>query len=340
MRKLESERLLLYPLSSQQLTKLLNQPESLVQELGFPIAKSIIDANVQRAIQMKLDAAGSLDENEWLWKTYWLIKIKHQDFGAGLIGFKGKSDHGGYVEIGYGIDESDRNKGYMTEAVQLMLDWAFEKPECNCVMATTVINPASERVLQKLHFINVARSEKSSNWYHFKQQTSSDFSSQNYHFQPIGIIYSPHEQAEGTPIQPSAASDFYGTIRLDPKFKAGLKDLTGFSHIILIYVFDRAKAPKLTIKPFMDSMERGLFATRAPSRPNPVGLSVVELLGIEDNILYIKNVDILNRTPLLDITPYVPHFDPKEADRIGWLGEGIQRLENAKDDGRFIRKKE
>ncbi len=174
----------------------------------------------------------------------------------------------------------------------------------------------------------------------FKPQSLSEIPSKNFNFQPIGIIYSPHEQAEGTPIQPPAASEFFGTIRLDSKYVPGLKDLADFSHIILIYVFDRAQPSKLTIKPFMDPIERGLFATRAPSRPNPIGLSVVELLRIEGNILYIKNVDILNRTPLLDIKPYVPQFDPVDADRIGWLGEGIHRLGNTKDDGRFIGKKE
>ncbi|NTW45073.1 MAG: tRNA (N6-threonylcarbamoyladenosine(37)-N6)-methyltransferase TrmO [Anaerolineaceae bacterium] len=220
-----------------------------------------------------------------------------------------------------------------------MLDWAFEQPDCKCVTATTVINPASERVLQKLHFINVAKCEKSSNWYQFKRQSFSETPSKNFNFLPIGIIFSPHEQAEGTPIQPPAASEFYGTIRLDPKYESGLKDLADFSHIILIYVFDRAQPVNLTLKPFMDSVERGLFATRAPSRPNPIGLSVVELLRIEGNILYIKNVDILNRTPLLDIKPYVPQFDPTETDRIGWLDKGIHRLENTKDDGRFIGKK-
>ncbi len=165
MLKFESDRLLLFPLSKQQLANLLTQPDSLSQDLGFPIASNMLDANVQRAINMKLDAASILDEREWLWKTYWLIKIKHQDVGVGLIGYKGKPDSEGYVEIGYGIDASTRNKGYMTEAVQLMLDWAFEQPDCKCVTATTVINPASERVLQKLHFINVAKCEKSSNWY-------------------------------------------------------------------------------------------------------------------------------------------------------------------------------
>ena len=340
MFKLESNRLLLFPLSKLQLANLLNQKDILSQELGFPIAKNILDANVQRAINMKLEAASILNEKEWLWKTYWLIKIKHQDVGVGLIGYKGKPDSEGYVEIGYGIDASARDKGYMTEALQLMLDWAFDQPECNCVTATTVINPASERVLQKIHFINVAKCEKSSNWYLFKQKSLPETPFNNFDFQPIGIIYSPHEQAEGTPIQPPAASEYYGTIRLDSKYESGLKDLVDFSHIILIYVFDRAQPMKLTIKPFMDPIERGLFATRAPSRPNPIGLSVVELLRIEGNILYIKNLDILNRTPLLDIKPYVPQFDPIYVDRIGWLDEGIHRLENTKDDGRFIGKKE
>jgi len=168
MFKLESERLLLFPLSKQQLANLLTRPDSLSQELGFALAKNMLDVNVQRAIKKKLDSASSLDEREWLWKTYWLIKIKQHDLGAGLIGFKGIPDNDGFVEIGYGIDESVWNKGFMTEAVQLMLDWAFDYPDCKCVTATTVINPASERVLQKLHFINIAKCEEPSNWYRCK----------------------------------------------------------------------------------------------------------------------------------------------------------------------------
>lgn len=183
--KLESDRLFLFPLSKLQLANLITRPDSLSQELGFALAKNMLDVNVQRAIKKKLDTASSLDEREWLWKTYWLIKVKHQDLGAGLIGFKGKPDAEGFVEIGYGIDESVWNKGYMTEALQLMLDWAFEQSECKCVTATTVINPASERVLQKNHFTNIAKSEKSSNWYRRKPQSSLEIPSKNIKFDPI-----------------------------------------------------------------------------------------------------------------------------------------------------------
>jgi len=126
-----------------------------------------------------------------------------------------------------------------------------------------------------------------------------------------------------------------GTVELLGEFQEGLKDLDGFSHIILLYHFHRSRGFKLAVVPFLDSESRGLFATRAPKRPNAIGLSVVQLDKIEDGILYIRNVDILDGTPLLDIKPYVPEFDaPKEA-RIGWMQKAIAALSTRKSDDRF-----
>ena len=155
-------------------------------------------------------------------------------------------------------------------------------------------------------------------------------------YQPIGIIHSPFKEPRGTPIQPPAARGVKGSVELFPEFVEGLKDLDGFSHIILIYHFHLAKAPSLLVKPFMDDQPHGIFAIRAPSRPNPIGLSVVRLVGIEENILHIEDVDILDGTPLLDIKPYLPEFDPPQVERRGWLEKNVRKLPASKDDGRFV----
>lgn len=154
-------------------------------------------------------------------------------------------------------------------------------------------------------------------------------------YRPIGIIHSPFKEPKGTPIQPSTARGIRGTVSVFPEYTEGLKDLDGFSHVILIYHFHMSKKPLLTVKPFMDACEHGLFATRAPSRPNPIGLSTVRLVKIVGNALHIEDVDILDGTPLLDIKPYVPEFDVRQVHRIGWLEKNIHRLPRSKDDGRF-----
>ncbi|ADC65455.1 protein of unknown function UPF0066 [Ferroglobus placidus DSM 10642] len=155
-------------------------------------------------------------------------------------------------------------------------------------------------------------------------------------YKPIGIIYSPFKEPKGTPIQPTAAKGVKGKVVVFPEYAEGLKDLEGFSHIILIYHFHLVRKSSLKVKPFMDDKVRGVFATRAPSRPNPIGISVVRLTKIEENVLYIQDVDIVDGTLLLDIKPYVPEFDVREADRIGWLKENLHKLTTSKDDGRFV----
>jgi tRNA-Thr(GGU) m(6)t(6)A37 methyltransferase TsaA len=152
----------------------------------------------------------------------------------------------------------------------------------------------------------------------------------------IGVIRSPFTEPKDTPIQPSAASEAMGKAEIFEEYRDGLADLEGFSHIILLYHFHLIKGYRLTVEPFLDSAEHGVFATRAPSRPNRIGLSVVELIGREENILHIKNVDILDGTPLLDIKPYVPEFDSRSSVRLGWLEKNVSRLPDAKDDGRFL----
>ncbi len=140
----------------------------------------------------------------------------------------------------------------------------------------------------------------------------------SFTFTPIGVIRSEHARAASTPIQPVFAEGCRGRAELSPEYVDGLRDLEGFSHIYLIYVFDRAETAKLLVRPFLDEKVRGVFATRAPVRPNPIGLSIVELLGIEWNTLLLDGVDVLDGTPLLDIKPYSARFDRVENTRNGW----------------------
>lgn len=154
-------------------------------------------------------------------------------------------------------------------------------------------------------------------------------------YQPIGIVRTPFDTPEGTPIQPSGGADIEGEVEVYPEYRAGLEDLSGFSHIILLYHCHLGGTCSLRVKPFLDDAEHGVFATRAPSRPNPIGLSVVRLLGVADGKLSIKEVDIVNGSPLLDIKPYVPKFDVRSAERTGWLEKRSHKTESVRDDGRF-----
>ena len=136
---------------------------------------------------------------------------------------------------------------------------------------------------------------------------------------PIGVIHSPFKKPDGMPIQPAFAKNAEGVVELQPQFTQGLKDLQDFERIWLLYWFDRVIETKLTVKPFREDVLRGLFSTRAPCRPNPIGLSPVRLLRIEANKLYIADIDVLDGTPLLDIKPYIPEFDCYENSKCGWM---------------------
>ena len=137
------------------------------------------------------------------------------------------------------------------------------------------------------------------------------------------------------PIQPSGARGIEGTIELDSKYVNGLKDIEGFSHIILIYHFHLSKGYSLEVLPFMDDILHGVFSTRAPRRPNPIGLSVVRLVRVEGATLHIEDVDIADGTPLLDIKPFVPEFDIRKVERIGWLSKKADKALEVKADERF-----
>jgi tRNA-Thr(GGU) m(6)t(6)A37 methyltransferase TsaA len=150
---------------------------------------------------------------------------------------------------------------------------------------------------------------------------------------PIGVIRSPHRTPAGTPIQSTYAEEADGEVIVDESFAPALADIEGFERIWLIYCFDRAKPFKLRVIPYRDTREHGLFATRTPSRPNPIGLSVVRLLGREHNILSVRGLDILDGTPLLDIKPYIPEFDSFPHSKAGWIDE--RRDDRRHADGRF-----
>ena len=137
--------------------------------------------------------------------------------------------------------------------------------------------------------------------------------------QPIGVIETPFQEPAGTPIQPSRAKGTSGRVHVYESFREGLQDLDGFERIWLIYWLHRARMGSLLVTPFLDTEKRGVFATRAPSRPSPIGISAVRLVKVRDTVLEIAEVDILDGTPLLDIKPYVPEFDCYAGSRAGWV---------------------
>ncbi len=153
-------------------------------------------------------------------------------------------------------------------------------------------------------------------------------------FKPIGIIHSPFTEISGVPIQPLSAKSIKGTIELNPDFIKGLKDIEGFSHITLIYIFHLISKVSLQVIPFMDDKPHGIFATRSPSRPNPIGISTVRLISVDQNILHIEEVDIIDGTPLLDIKPFYPQFDNRITDKVGWL-RGKENIDRIQSDDRF-----
>jgi tRNA-Thr(GGU) m(6)t(6)A37 methyltransferase TsaA len=145
--------------------------------------------------------------------------------------------------------------------------------------------------------------------------------SESVTYSPIGVIRSEHVAAEKTPIQPVYAKGCMGRAEVLPAFVEGLRDLEGFSHIYLIYSLHRAGRANLVVKPFLQDIEHGVFATRAPCRPNAIGLSIVELVRRVGNVLHLDGVDILDGTPLLDIKPYTAKFDCVQTARNGWYDE-------------------
>ena len=154
-------------------------------------------------------------------------------------------------------------------------------------------------------------------------------------FEPIGIIHSPYTKLHDMPIQPSSARGVKGQVEIYKKYLPALSDLDGFSHIYLLYYFHLTQSVQLKVIPFLDDRERGLFATRAPKRPNPIGLSVVKLIRVEEHILHIENIDVIDGTPLLDIKPYVREMEAVKDLRIGWLEKYKSKMGSQLSDQRF-----
>jgi len=152
---------------------------------------------------------------------------------------------------------------------------------------------------------------------------------------PIGIIHTPFQQAQGTPIQPVKAKGAKGWVEVDSAYVEGLKDLDGFERVWLLFWCHRASEFRLLVKPYMDTQTRGLFATRAPSRPNPIGISCVKLLSVKGKKLEIEDVDMLDGTPLLDIKPYAEKFDHFQVARCGWV-DSVDYQVQTKADNRFF----
>lgn len=157
-------------------------------------------------------------------------------------------------------------------------------------------------------------------------------SGETFSMTPIGSIHTPFSKASGTPVQGRMARATEGEVRLDPRYADGLSDLDGFSHIVLLFAFHASEGYKLTVTPYLDPEPRGLFATRAPRRPNPIGMTVVRLLSIDGCTLHVRGVDMFDGTPLLDIKPYVPLFDVPGEVKCGWLEPHMERLQ-ASDEG-------
>lgn len=157
----------------------------------------------------------------------------------------------------------------------------------------------------------------------------------NISYKPIGIVHSPFTKPEGTPIQSAVSKNSEAVIEIYPEFEEGLRDLEHFSHIYILFHLHLAEKKELTVIPFLDTTPHGVFATRSPGRPNAIGISVVCLNKIEGNKLYIKNIDILDGSPVLDIKPYIPQFDVFETTKNGWFEKNIHKMKSQKDDGRF-----
>ena len=154
--------------------------------------------------------------------------------------------------------------------------------------------------------------------------------------QPIGIIHSPWTSLKNMPIQPKGAEGTEGSVELLPEFTEGLTDLAGFSHIYLLYLFHKASRTKMSVIPFLDTVKRGVFSTRSPLRPNHIGLSIVQIVSVEKNIIKVRGIDILDGTPLLDVKPWIEKFDLVLNTRSGWMKGTVDDVAAKRSDSRFI----
>lgn len=155
-------------------------------------------------------------------------------------------------------------------------------------------------------------------------------------YTPIGYVSASFKSPQNAPIQPSGASGSDAYITIKPELITGLQDIGGFSHLIIIYHFHLAKAAKLICQPFLDNQTHGIFAIRGPNRPNPIGLSIVELKVVEANVITIGRNDMVDGTPVLDIKPYVVDFDCYPTAAKGWLEGKAQYSKSKRSDDRFL----
>ena len=155
-------------------------------------------------------------------------------------------------------------------------------------------------------------------------------------FSPVGVVHSPHKELAGMPVQPPAAAGFTGEIELLPEYAEGLLDIEGFSHLMVFYHLHKGAGPLLSATPFLDTKPHGVFASRIPRRPNPLGFSVVRLLSREGCVLKIGNVDILDGTPVLDVKPYVAEFDAYPDAASGWFSGKLGGISEKRSDDRFV----
>jgi tRNA-Thr(GGU) m(6)t(6)A37 methyltransferase TsaA len=147
-------------------------------------------------------------------------------------------------------------------------------------------------------------------------------------YRPIGVIHSPYHSAEDAPRRPCGFPGVTATVEVAKRYRAGLKDLAGFSHVLLIYHLHKARHAPLVLKPLLDRTPRGVFATRAPWRPNPIGVSVVRLKRVRGRFLEVSHVDMLDGSPLLDIKPYIPDLQEGERAKLGWLGRALRHAKS------------
>jgi len=157
----------------------------------------------------------------------------------------------------------------------------------------------------------------------------------NIAYKPIGYFKTPFKDIKGMPIQPIGAEEIEGTIEVLPEFCEGLRDLEGFSHVYVLYHLHEIVGFDLMVKPFLDTRQHGIFATRSPKRPNPIGLSVMRLKEVTNTSVVLGCVDVLDRTPVIDIKPYVADFDRCNANRFGWFEGKSQNATHHRSDARF-----
>ena len=150
----------------------------------------------------------------------------------------------------------------------------------------------------------------------------------------IGVVHSPFTTLAGMPIQTVAAAGIAATIELEPGYAAGLADIEGFSHLLIVSHLHLMQGYALEVTPFMDTQPHGVFATRSPRRPNPIGLSIVRLIRVEGARLHIEEIDLLDGTPVLDIKPYVPQLDDRPTEQTGWFAANVHKVYEIRADDR------